>query len=177
VIDFWVYVEHLPEDDETKAHKHLYCVPSRLVDTAQFVAYLQEVDANKPLDKPLGVIMPVSSKFGDWFQYTQHDVAYLMSKGQTRRFGYTLADYVSSDPDYFNEIRHRIDLTKSNTHKRLVEAVQSKTPFQELVLQGMVPINQIHAYEMAYNYITNAITYRNGRATHVDEATGEIIEV
>ena len=177
VIDFWVYVEHLPEDDETKAHKHLYCVPSRLIDTAQFVTFLQEVDANKPLEKPLGVIMPVGSKFGDWFLYAQHDVAYLMSKGQSRKFGYDLKDFKTSDTDYFNEIRHRIDLSKSNTHKKLVDAVQSKTPFQELVVTGLIPINQIHAYEMAYKYITDAITFRNGRTTHVDKDTGEIIEV
>jgi len=147
-----------------------------LVDTAQFVIFFQELDANKPLDKPLGVIMPVSSKFGDWFLYTQHDVAYLMSKGQSRKFHYGLEDFKTSDTDYFNEIRHRIDFSKSNAHQRLVDAVQSQIPFQELVLTGIIPINQVHAYEIAYNYITNAITYRNDRTTHVDDDTGEIIE-
>ncbi len=176
VIDFWVYVQHLAEDDETKEHKHLYIVPSKIYDTGQLVEYLQEIDASKPLAKPLGIIMPVSSKFGDWFQYTQHDVAYLMSKGQSRRFGYTLQDYKMSDSDYFNELRHTIDQSKSKAHERLVEAVKNKVSFQDLVMQGAIPFNLIAQYQSAYNFISSALTYRNGKPNHVDPTTGEIVQ-
>jgi hypothetical protein len=60
LLDFWAYIEHLPEQDEKKRHKHLYLVPSKLIDTAVFQKRLQEIDTTDLLAKPLGCIVPVS---------------------------------------------------------------------------------------------------------------------
>ena len=178
ILDFWAYVLHFPEDDEKKVHKHLYCVPSKLTDTSQIIDFLQEADTNEPLSLPLGCIMPMSSKFGDWFQYVQHNVGYLASKGQSRKYQYSLDDFKTSDLDYFNEIRHRIDLSRSSSLQRLQEAVEQKTPFADLVVMGVVPFNLITQYQSAYNAILNSTIYRNGRDNHedkIDYETGEVI--
>lgn len=182
VLDFWVFVEHLPEDDETKKHKHLFCVPSKLLDTVQFVNELKEIDPIKPLEKPLCCINPRSSKFTDWYLYCLHDKAYLLSKGQARKHFYSNNDLVASDADYLQDLIHQIDLSKINRTQVIVEAVESKIPFETLVRQGQIPIPLINQYRLGYDLISGRFengysTYRNDRTSHqkIDPSTGEVI--
>lgn len=168
----------MPEDDEKKAHKHLFMVPSKLMDTGTLIDYLKEVDPTDPLGRPLGIIMPTSSKFADWFQYACHDVGYLASKGQVRRFGYTVDDFKTSNDDYFAEMRHTIDYGRSKTTARLVESAKQGVPFSDLVVAGVVPINLIAQCQTAYALICSSVTERAGKTTHqkVDPETGEVLD-
>ena len=46
---FWAYVEHLPEEDEKKAHKHLYIVPNGQINTDEVLLdILVEYDPAHP---------------------------------------------------------------------------------------------------------------------------------
>lgn len=167
VLDFWVFIEHLPEDDETKKHKHLYCVPSKLLDTVQFVNELKEVNPLMPLDKPLGCINPRSSKFPDWYLYCLHNKAYLLSKGQKRKHFYSDNDLVTSDVDYLRDLIHQIDFSKLNRTQVIVEAVENNISFETLVRQGRIPIQLINQYRLGYDIISGRLeTYRNDRMTH-----------
>ena len=156
ILDFWCFVEHLPEDDETKKHKHLFCVPSKLLDANSLIDYLKEIDLTSPDSKPLTCIVPHSSKFGDWFLYSSHNVAYLVSKGQSRKYHYSIDDFICSDFDYFNELRHRIDLSKFNGLERLIAAVNNGETFNSLISSGQVPLQLIRQYEYAYNCLVSA---------------------
>ena len=49
-IAFWAYVEHLPEEDEKKAHKHLYIVPNGQINTDEVLLDIL-VDDRFMLDK------------------------------------------------------------------------------------------------------------------------------
>ena len=60
-IEFYAFIEHLPEDDETKKHKHLLIIPNGTINTDQVQDYLTELDPTKPDGKPLGCIMFRSS--------------------------------------------------------------------------------------------------------------------
>lgn len=166
ILDFWAYIEHFPEDDETKKHKHLYCVPSKLYDTTQLSEYLAELDTSDPLKRPLSCIACKSSKFGDWYQYACHDKAYLLSKGQVRKRAYDLKDFKTSDSDYFADLRQCIDYSRLRGSQRLVESAEAGRPFSELVRQGEIPIQLILQYSKAYEYISQAITHRAGRQGH-----------
>lgn len=166
VLDFWAFVDHLPEIDEKKSHKHLYCVPSKLFECSTLIEYLKELDLSNPNDKPLTCIACRSSKFGDWFLYACHDSAYLASKGQARKFHYTIDDFVVSDEDYFNELRHQIDMSKLNRMQRLVEAVYNGETFQSLVASGQIPIPLINQYSTAFYMLKDEITFRNERKGH-----------
>lgn len=166
ILDFWAFVDHLPEIDEKKSHKHLYCVPSKLFECSTLIEYLKEIDLNNPNEKPLTCIACRSSKFGDWFLYACHDSAYLASKGQARKYHYTIDDFVVSDADYFNELRHQIDMSKLNRMQRLVEAVHNGETFQSLVASGQIPIQLINQYSMAFYMLVDEITQRNGHKGH-----------
>lgn len=180
-IEFFAWVHHLPEEDEKKEHKHLYIVPNGQVNTDEVLNYLLEVDPTHP-DKPLGCIRPRSSKFDDWYLYAIHDIDYLASKGQLRKFHYTLEDVVCSDSDYLNEEIHTIDLSALNRSKKLREAALAGISFETLVLNGQIPVQQVYAHKFAYDIMK---TFRNGRETHTpkedpaeiphfDDETGEI---
>lgn len=176
VLDFWAFIDHLPEDDETKSHKHLFCVPSGRFDTAQLLPYLDEIDPQNP-DKPLRCLACRSSKFDDWYQYSLHDTVYLASKGQSRRYHYSREEIVCSDPDYLSELIHQIDYSKIARITSLKQAVNDGVPFFEMLSRGQIPIQQINQYLTAYDLLCSRSTSRNGREGHenVDIETGEIL--
>ena len=174
---FWAYVEHLPEEDEKKAHKHLYIVPNGQINTDEVLLdILVEYDPTHP-EKPLGCINPKSSKFYDWYMYSIHDVDYLSSKGQSRKYHYRREEVACSDTDYLNEEIHQMDMSKLSKVKALNEAIRDGVPFEELLMRGQIPVQQVYAFQKTYGML-QTYTFRNGRDTHqnVDEDTGEILD-
>ncbi len=140
-IEFFAFIHHLPELDETKAHKHLYIIPSSNIDTFSLQHYLEEIDLSFP-DKPLGCLLFRHSKFSDWFLYAIHDKDYLASKNESRLHHYTSDDIVCSSYDYLNELIHISDFAKYKTFARLRESVESGVSFRDLVYNGFIPIQQ-----------------------------------
>ena len=72
-IDFYAFIEHMPEEDELKKHIHLYVEPCGEINTTTFCNELLEVDTDNVDSKPLGCIRCVPSKFPDWYMYVLHD--------------------------------------------------------------------------------------------------------
>lgn len=169
ILDFWCFIEHLPEDDETKKHKHLFCVPVSCFDCRTLIDYLQETDESNPTAKPLTCIIPRSSKFDDWYQYSLHDVNYLASKGQARKYHYTVNDIIRSNDDYFNDLRYQINYSKINRMERIIAAVNNGETFESLLAMGQIPIQLINQYKSAYDMLRDNTTYRNGRENHEDK--------
>lgn len=173
-IDFYAWIFHYPEDDETKEHKHLYIVPNGRVDTDQVLDYLLEFDIKKP-DKPLKCMRPHSSKFSDWYLYALHDTAYLASKGQARKYHYTVDDIQTEDKDYLLEEIHTIDFAKLNRFNALRDAALHGVPFEELLMGGSIPVQQTYAYREAYLLMAQFRTDRAGKLGHeIDSDTGEL---
>lgn len=173
-IDFYAFIEHMPEDDETKVHRHLFIVPNGRVDTDQITNELIEPNLEDPL-KPFKCISCRPSKFDEWYFYGLHDKTYLVSKGQMRRHHYSKANFYVSDADYFNELIHQIDYTRFSRFGAVLEAVDEGFTFADLLRTGLIPFQQTLAYRAAYEALSNNITARNGRSGHdVDESTGEV---
>lgn len=179
-IDFYAFIEHYPEEDETKAHKHLFIVPNGKVDTDQVRNELLEIDISNPLNKPLGCMPMKSSKFADWYLYSLHDTNYLACKGQSRVYHYLKTDFKVSDFDYFNEEIHTIDHTKYNRFHELTQAIVDGKSFAQVLSSGIVPLQQTYAWEKAYKILSENTTNRADRQGHqvpyVDPVTGELIE-
>ena len=177
-IAFYGFIEHFPEEDEKKAHKHLYIVPNGQINTDEILDYLLELDPKNP-DKPLGCIPFHSSKFTDWYLYSIHDKDYLASKGQSRKYSYSKDEVIVSDSDFFNEELHCMDLSSLSKVKALRTAVEKGVPFEQMLMTGQIPVQQVYAYRLTYDMINNyhKVTQRNGRVSHqlIDPETGEII--
>lgn len=170
LIDFWAWVEHLPEDDEKKAHKHVFIVPNGRFDTDILRKRLsEELDVNNldenGLPRRLGCIQFASSKFGDWLYYVKHDMLYLASKGQARKYHYSEDDIRVSDITYFRELKHTVTLPKTVMLERLKECAEDGLSFEQIVFDGIVPINALTNYEKVYDILLNR-TYRGSRKGH-----------
>lgn len=171
VIEFYAFVDHLPESDETKSHKHLFIVPSSNIDTFSLQNQLKEVDLEHPDLPPLGCIMFRHSKFADWFMYCQHDRDYLSMRGEVKEFIYSKDDFIVSDRDYFNELIHTSDFSKFKIFQKLRDAVNADVSFKELVSNGFVPVPQIVQYRMAYNIMKYGIANYDEEPVSAEKST------
>lgn len=101
IIRFYALICHKPEEDENKAHYHVYVEPAKQVDDNWLQGQFVEPVAG---DKPLKSLPFNKSKFVDWYWYGLHDSAYLASKQQARKYHYSKDDFITSDVDYFDEL-------------------------------------------------------------------------
>ena len=171
VIEFYAFIDHMPESDETKSHKHLFIIPSSNVDTFSLQNQLKEVDLDHPDLPPLGCIMFRHSKFSDWFLYCQHDRDYLAMRGELKEFIYTKDDFIVSDKDYFNELIHTSDFSKFKIFQKLRDAVSSDVSFRDLVSNGFVPVPQIVQYRMAYNIMKYGVSNYDEEPVSAENST------
>ena len=79
VISYWMFISHLPDEDEKKVHHHVYIMPNGQLDTMDLQVRFHEYDPEKP-EKPLGCIHFEYSKKDDWILYGEHYEPYLASK-------------------------------------------------------------------------------------------------
>ena len=165
VIQFYAFIHHFPEPvdeyglPEKKEHFHVYVVPAKKLDTFQLQRRFEEPDLEHPeIALPLGCMDFDHSKFLDWFLYGLHDVDYLASKGLTRQYHYTVEEMHSVSDDALNNAIHKCDFTKYKNFKALKNAVDDNRDFVELVRNGFVPIQQVFAYEHAYNILQDGIS-------------------
>lgn len=184
LIEFWAFVEHVPEEDEKKIHKHLYVVPSSTVDTFRINERLSELDVNNPNLPPLGCIRWVHSKFVDWYLYALHDRDYLATKQEERKYHYEKSDIVVSDSDYFNELIHTCDFSKYKMFAKFRDSVASGVSFKTLFSNGFIPVQQIIQWKKAYNLMRfgdmdfEERTERGGRVGHEGDCfSGEYYNV
>ena len=73
-----------------------------------------------------------------------------------------------------------MDMSKLMKVKALNQAAKDGIPFEELLMSGQIPVQQVYAYQRAYDIINgHYTTNRNGREGHqsVDPNTGELHEV
>lgn len=179
-IEFFCFINHLPEEDEKKAHKHLFLIPSSTVDTFSLQKFFLEIDITNPDLPPLGCIMFKHSKFSDWYMYALHDKDYLASKCMERKYHYSKDDIFCSSVDYMNELIHTSDFSKFKSFAKFRDAVNADVSFRDLFNNGFIPVQQIIQWRKAYNLLKfNDMDYNDNsncrKRSYVDE-NGEIID-
>lgn len=179
IIEFWCFIEHLPEEDETKVHKHVYLIPSTTIDTFTLGNRLKEIDINNPGLPPLGCMLWRKSKFVDWYLYSLHDADYLVTKNESRKYHYARTELICPDPDSLNELVHSSDFSQYKKFANFRESVSSGVSFADLVKNGFVPIPQIYQWSRAYELLKYNHTDRGGRFGHENDLAfdenGEIL--
>lgn len=175
-IAFYAFIKHHKEEDETKDHIHLYIIPNGQIVTEQLREALEEMDIIKGMPiRPLPFAK--SKKFADWYLYSLHDRAYLMSKDQSRKFVYRHEDIITSSPDYLMELVHQIDYTNLKRQQAIVDLAKNLVPFSEVVEHGMIPVQQFVAYKQLYELVFhNALQRQKQTHDNLDPETGEVLE-
>ena len=160
-IYFWCYIEHYPEADERKKHKHLLMFPNGRIDTDSIAARFDEyVDGE---EAPRRVMPFRTSKFDDAYLYMIHEKRYLLSKGLTKKYYYDRENIVCSEVDYLIEMIHSIDMSRYKRLDFLIEAVDHDISFSHLLASGRIPIPQIRAYKDAYETLYSNAKFKAER--------------
>lgn len=154
LIEFYLFINHYPEEDEKKQHIHLFVIPAGKIDTEIFRERLIELTPNN--DLPLRSLPCVSSKFADWYLYALHDKDYLMTKLESRKYHYNKEAFVYSDEEYFTQYLHTTDFSKYKRLARFKEMVLSGVPFDLLVANGFIPPQLVYQYSRTYDSILNS---------------------
>lgn len=154
IIEYGMWIRHEPEEDEKKAHFHLYLKPAKLVQTMDLETASMELDPENP-DKPLKMISFRVSKESDWVLYCLHDPNYLIEKGMSRAYCYGVEDIESTCEDTLKDILSRLsDDRKGRLEYRLVECINIGMSWQEIVRSGLVPLRQMSSARLMYGAIT-----------------------
>lgn len=181
VIDWCYWIRHDADTDETKPHIHFVLKPSARLDTQKLREQFKEIDLSHPTE-PLCCTKRwfSTNSMEDWLLYGVHDVAYLASKGQTRKHHYGFEDIKSTDPDGLRQDWNMIDRSKYDRLQILFEAAQRQIPFGLLVQMGRVPIPQRAQWEMQYNSLLALVHSEDCMRVlshEVDMMTGELLYV
>lgn len=149
-IVFWAYIEHFPEKNELKKHKHLVIQPNGLLNTDCIIDdFIEEV----PEDKPLNIMPFRVSKIDDCLLYFLHDKQYLIKKFLKKKYTYDLLDFRTSDFDYLRELYNSVDMSSYSVVERLNDFAAAGVPFVELCKRGFIPINQLLNYKRFYDIL------------------------
>lgn len=155
IIDFYIYIKHLAELNETKDHYHLFLIPSKRLDTTSLRTKFNEVVLDN--DIPLGVMPFRNSKFLDWHLYALHDPNYLITKMTDKEYCYTQADYKMSNKDYFLDLLATADYSKISKVDILKTCAQKGLTFHDICVSGLIPVQQITQYNTLYNILLSTI--------------------
>ena len=165
-VEFYFYIYHMAEKDESKNHIHLWLSPNKVLDTMDLQEFFIEPDINNPT-KPFKVQPFRSSVMADALLYFLHDPTYLQFKQQSREYHYTLQDIKSPDKDtieeYYRQAWYDSDFAEWRRRRELLQ-VGLKYP-ADMILSGQIPLQQANAL-LALSKMTHYGLYRNGRETH-----------
>lgn len=180
LVSEFAFIRHQPEEDESKPHYHVYIELGNTVEIqkgCQLQYTFNEHDPTHP-DKPLSCMPFRKSNFFDWYMYAVHDKAYLISKGQSRKYYYSDNDIFYSDKDFFSDLKQRFDRSSYDKTIRALKAMQDDNmSVSELVLQGLIPVNQVNSFMQLQRDILNRATRftHSPKADLIDVDTGEVI--
>ena len=168
IISTWFFINHIPEDDEKKPHKHVYIEPSKTIQTDDLLDEFIEPNLKEP-SKPFKCLHFHSSKFADWYLYALHNKSYLASKGQSRRHHYDRDEIIASDTDELDELIRTIDMTKYSAEFRMMKAIKDGLSFTQFFERGNVPLAQFIQYQKAWDILSQSLTFRGSDGqTHED---------
>lgn len=171
VISAWFWVEHLPEEDEKKKHKHVWLKPNKRIDTMELQEFFLEPFKDERL-KPLGCIDFVSSKIDDAILYFAHWKAYLAFKHQSRKYHYDWSVFHCSNDDWFDDaINHALHGSEFAERSFVLNAIQdNRSTLSELVTTGVVPLTMASQVRAFSQLLDDDRVERAGRVTHTPKS-------
>jgi hypothetical protein len=157
IIEWCYWIRHQPDTDETKAHIHFTLKPSKRIDTAKLREFFYEFDPTNSLPLTCTKKWNPMNSMDDWLLYAVHDIPYLNSKGEYRKFHYEFKDLKATDYDALTADWHAINRKKYYVFQLLEDYARKHIPFFVLVQEGIVPIAQRSQFQFQYNDLCRAI--------------------
>lgn len=154
VIDFYIYIKHYAESNETKDHFHVFLIPTQRLDTTTLLEKFKELVFDN--DIPLGVLPFRNSKFIEWHLYALHDNNFLISKMTDKEYSYDQGDYKMSSKDYFLDLLATADYSKISKVDILKKCAEKGLSFEDLCVSGLIPVQQINQYNQLFTMLKSS---------------------
>lgn len=154
-LTYYEFIQHMPDNDDTKKHIHLYMIPAKSINLATFKNFFLEKDPNN--DKPLCPTIFRNSVYGDWYWYALHDKDYLKSKGQERNISYCDKDIFCYDKTtHFqmvldNPLQNFCKMSDMFLRNFVVECVYNQVPLTDVLKNKFIPLGKVQSVIMLYN--------------------------
>lgn len=177
VLDWAHWIVHQPDTDQSKAHIHFVCKPSRRIDTnelrQQFLEPITDTEfiqaelakGQKPEDilKPRGVLpFQITTSMTDWLLYAVHDVKYLYKKGQNRKTHYKREDVKSTDPEFLNtQWEETNDPLQALTERVVQMYTIEQMSMAEIMRTGMIAPNQVYYFRTLLESIDGPVVRKS----------------
>lgn len=165
LVAFWVLIQHHAEEDEKKEHIHFYLEPNRSIDTEQLRGNFIEIVPN---GKPLGVNKFQKSDFKNWLWYSIHDKAYLFSKGETRKYHYSISDLISSnDEDLCQRIQE--NPRPESEYSKVEKLIKNGFTDEAIAQQMNVPLFRLEYFCRAVQKLRTLGNFRADRKPSAED--------
>lgn len=166
ILEYAYWIFHEREDDEKKSHAHFVVKPNRRLDTSALRNMF--IESIKGEESPRGVLpFRPTQRMSDWILYNAHDPAYLIRKGETRKLHYEQKDFLSTDPDLFDEDWRDCHRANDSKIPILKDLAEKNTPWEVVLSMGFLPVNQLFQYkDIFFTFLQHNETFRNGRKGH-----------
>lgn len=146
-IEFFYFVNHLPEQDEKKSHKHVLIKANGRLDTMDIENQSKEPDPQNKDHylKCIGFrkLIDKDEIRNGKFLYDKHDEKYLKSINESRKYHYNWDDFKTSDQDTFEYYVSIIQYPKS-TMQEINESFERGESAYSLIKSGKVPLTSIN---------------------------------
>lgn len=164
VIEYWHFICHHAEEDDRKPHIHVAVQPSKAIDTRGLSAFFQEA-VNGDSGNVVGTVLWRASRIDDWLQYAVHDEAYLASKGETKKYHYSLDDVRTSCREVLVEQWHSINRSPYRVIQILLDYASKNAPVDAVLASGRISLASAHNVMIMYPAML-----REARRRALDEA-------
>lgn len=114
-IEFWAFIEHQPEEYETKWHKHVFIIPKKTINVFTSQYRFEEFDLLNPDKPPLQCTGYHKFKFEEWYMYVLQYEKFFISRGHRDikfKYHYVKNDIIVSDKDYFDKLINEANYKK-----------------------------------------------------------------
>ncbi|MBO7734858.1 MAG: hypothetical protein J6S67_20020 [Methanobrevibacter sp.] len=165
LLSSYMFIQHLPEEDENKDHIHLWIKPNRLFDTGHDGKRFLENNPEDPL-LPFGCIWWQQSQYDDWIPYDLHDPYYLSLKGQSRKYHYDKYEMICSNKDEYEFLyRHAFTESAWVQEAKILKDLDNGFDVYDLISTGRIPFS-MSSQGLAYETLKKNHTFRNGRVSN-----------
>lgn len=170
IIKAWYCIEHMPEEDESKKHWHVYLEPNGRIDVMDLGENFIQLLSDEKL--PRKCINFCSSNLDDWILYVLHYQPYLEWKMQSRKLHYSADEIIKFDDMQFEfDFHHAFyesDFARAKQKGQLIKVAVDNDP-AKLFYEGRLKLNE------APSMLALQKLDRNYRVTHTPLANDEFV--
>lgn len=157
-ISFWAFIEHEPEDEELKAHKHLLIIPDTRLSTTDLSDAFLEYDPENPTLPLRCIDWRKTSCIYDWLLYGIHDSVYCKLKyGEDKKYHYEQEQVKNSDKfqmaNYWYEAYHEFKFWKSQKFQKFLKNGMTA---KQLVKNGYVSMGEMVQFSAMCNILSES---------------------